>query len=764
MILPETSERSGTPSKKSMIRRRRHSSAITLEYTQLQKENDREALNAFADSVKNLGAALLGSMGRVTRYVRKGTTVSPETTGGAHAASHASSDKKGVSTRAEKLAKRKTAFSIKEDLFSDKISRSSFMINPLTHTKLLWDSFVMFFIIWNCCSVPYHTALQPRYNCSAEELADKINTDCYPRESQNFDIVIYLVFWLDIIVQARTGFVNDQQHIVMQTWPVLKRYLLGWALVDVVVAIPLDIFAASATDEGFIEIRLLQMLKLGKIAPLTKGLDKTPQANVFRLARVILGLVMLGHWIGCMYFYLGNYQLESYDNLGCNEHTGCPWIYQYNLTEANLYTQYSSSLYWGMTMLTSVEFGYVSPHTNIEKYFAWFCQLLGAILTALIFGEVVAAVQDYEGSNARYRRVMDKTNAFLKFHNLPKDLAKRVRNSMEYGWTLHSGMDQHQLMSVLPPAMRMEVLMHVQKNVMENCNMFKNCAKPFIKAMCIKMMPVAYLPGETVYEEGDATREVFFVSRGKFRVVTSTGRVLSILSEGDYFGELSYFDYTRRSAAVEAATYGEVYVIEAEDLDDILNRFPEYQPVLKREAKNHAKAYDKGTFATARIGSKFGLGNRPSSASNRTSVAHWLDNSVPTIGGESRVLSLDSQVSAGAIADASPAGAIDTQGMEVISEGPDVDGNKVVVEKKKDEVTRAIESSDVLEATNTQDFGVGIDNAKYAEALSQYKVASALADQMRTLCEQFEKQEQILEASLYDMKRNAQQRARDAED
>ena len=48
--------------------------------------------------------------------------------------------------------------------------------------------------------------------------------------------------------------------------------------------------------------------------------------------------------------------------------------------------------------------------------------------------------------------------------------------------------------------------------------------------------------------------------------------------------------------------------------------------------------------------------------------------------------------------------------------------------------------------------------------LSQYKVASALADQMRTLCEQFEKQEQILEASLYDMKRNAQQRARDAED
>ena len=81
-------------------------------------------------------------------------------------------------------------------------------------------------------------------------------------------------------------------------------------------------------DDGFIEIRLLQMLKLFKIAPLTKGLDKTRHANIFRLLRVIFGLMMLGHWIGCMYFYLGNYQLDSYDNQGCNDNTGMVFCFK----------------------------------------------------------------------------------------------------------------------------------------------------------------------------------------------------------------------------------------------------------------------------------------------------------------------------------------------------------------------------------------------------------------------------------------------------
>ena len=560
--------------------RRRASSAFTLEYRQLRTEADEHVLKSVLGTIKK---GLFGSR-------KDRNKIEPATP------LDSVQEELPEEVQEDKKKKAKKRFSVDNELLADKFEQVNFMVNPIGHTKLFWDALVIFFVIWNCCSVPYHTALQPKMNCTKEELANVEYTDCYPKASQNFDVLVYVIFWFDLLVQSRTGYVNDQQHIVMGQKLALKHYLMGWFLVDFVAAIPFDYISAANSEDGFMEIRLIQLLKLMKIAPLTRGLDKTPYANIFRLTRVIFGLMMLGHWIGCMYFYLGMHQINYYENEGCNDNTGCPWLKQYNMTTANLYTQYSSSLYWGMTMLTSVEFGYVSPHTNVEKFFAWFCQLLGAIITAIIFGEVVAAVQDFEGSNSRYRNVMGKTNQFLKFHNLPKELAKRVRNNMEYGWTLHSGMDQHGLLEVLPAALRVEVLMHVQKNVIQNCTMFKDCDKAFVKAMCLKLEPNAYLPFEVVYEEGDATRDVFFVSRGRFKVVTSTGRALTVLTEGDYFGELSYFDCTRRSASVVAVTYGEVYYVTHQSLDQILESFPEFKPVLRREAKNHAKVYDKGTF------------------------------------------------------------------------------------------------------------------------------------------------------------------------
>ncbi|QDZ18229.1 ion transport protein [Chloropicon primus] len=695
----------------------RRQSAFTLEYRQLRTEADEHVFKTALNKVKKLFTG--NKIGVNDKHiVEEEDLPAPR-------------------------RNRPRSMSVQEDLLSDKLNQPTFMFNPIGHTKMAWDAFVMFFVIWNCCSVPYHTALQPRYNCTEEELKNVEYTDCYPKTSQNFDVLVYIVFWLDLFVQSRTGYVNDQQHIVLNFKQAFRHYLCGWFLIDFASAIPFDYIAASKSETGFIEIRLLQMLKLFKVAPLTKGLDKTPQANIFRLVRVILGLMMLGHWIGCMYFYLGMHQLTYYENEGCNDNTGCPWIKQYNMTTANLYTQYSSSLYWGMTMLTSVEFGYVSPHTNVEKFFAWFCQLLGAIITAIIFGEVVTAVQDFEGSNSRYRNVMGRTNQFLKFYNLPKDLAKRVRNNMEYGWTLHSGMDQHELLQVLPDSLRTEVLMHVQRNVIQTCTMFKECDKAFIKAMCLNLEPNAYLPYEVVYEEGDATRDVYFVSRGRFKVVTGTGRALSVLSEGDYFGELSYFDYTRRSASVVAITYGEVYIITCTKLDEILDSFPEYVSVLRREAAQHARVYDKGTFYTSPgVRRKSALNQQPAPGGGTVkedpvevktkSITPWLETP------QSR----------------SPLGGI-TEDEEMTEEELSLTPTVPVTEDDySDDAQKDLPGSISSPPKSPQ-------KKQLTDIEIQYKTATMYSSQLKKMYEQALHQEKILAANIQNVRQKEQERMRE---
>ena len=70
------------------------------------------------------------------------------------------------------------------------------------------------------------------------------------------------------------------------------------------------------------------------------------------------------------------------------------------------------------------------------------------------------------------------------------------------------------------PHLRAEVLAHVYKNVTSKCMLFKKCNKNFLKEMSLRFSSMFFLPGEIIYEYGDAGRDVYFVSRGKVKVIS----------------------------------------------------------------------------------------------------------------------------------------------------------------------------------------------------------------------------------------------------
>ena len=66
--------------------------------------------------------------------------------------------------------------------------------------------------------------------------------------------------------------------------------------------------------------------------------------------------------------------------------TGDPWTKTNNLEDANLSTQYISSLYWAFVTLLTVGYGDMVPITNVEKGFAIVVIVLGAVFYAVVFG------------------------------------------------------------------------------------------------------------------------------------------------------------------------------------------------------------------------------------------------------------------------------------------------------------------------------------------------------------------------------------------
>ena len=72
-----------------------------------------------------------------------------------------------------------------------------------------------------------------------------------------------------------------------------------------------------------------------------------------------------------------------------------------------------------------------------------------------------------------------------------------------------------------------------------------------------------YKDGDIIFEENSVGREMYIILTGKAKVIKERGDVettLATLEEGDFFGEMSLFDNSPRSATVKAL--GDVKLLE----------------------------------------------------------------------------------------------------------------------------------------------------------------------------------------------------------
>lgn len=86
--------------------------------------------------------------------------------------------------------------------------------------------------------------------------------------------------------------------------------------------------------------------------------------------------------------------------------------------------------------------------------------------------------------------------------------------------------------------------------------------------------PRGYEVGTCLFREGDVGREMFIILEGKVRIsqqVPGMGEeALAILEKGQYFGEMSVIEDIPRSADAFAHTSCTLWVIEREQLDQLM--------------------------------------------------------------------------------------------------------------------------------------------------------------------------------------------------
>ena len=132
-------------------------------------------------------------------------------------------------------------------------------------------------------------------------------------------------------------------------------------------------------------------------------------------------------------------------------------------------SRYITALYFTFSSLTSVGFGNVSPTTNTEKIFCILVMLTGcmsviatsvlpirplmciaftliyiaALMYASIFGNVSAIIQRLYSGTARYHTQLLRVREFIRFHQIPSPLRKRLEEYFQHAWTYSNGIDMN---------------------------------------------------------------------------------------------------------------------------------------------------------------------------------------------------------------------------------------------------------------------------------------------------------------------------------
>ncbi|KAJ9599983.1 hypothetical protein L9F63_009725, partial [Diploptera punctata] len=257
-------------------------------------------------------------------------------------------------------------------------------------------------------------------------------------------------------------------------------------------------------------------------------------------------------------------------------HTGpCSWIHTmaerlkvpvHNITHSE---SYITALYFTCSSLTSVGFGNVSANTTSEKVFSICTMLIGALMHAVVFGNVTAIIQRMYSRRSLYQTKWRDLKDFLTLHQIPKEMKQRMQDYFQTMWSLNHGIDIHETLKEFPEELRGDVSMHLHREILQ-LPIFEGASQGCLKLLSLHIRSNFCAPGEYLIHKGDALQYIYYLCNGSMEVVQNS-MVVAILGKGDLFGcDISICD-------VKALTYCDLKCINMQGLVDVLRLYPEYQ-------------------------------------------------------------------------------------------------------------------------------------------------------------------------------------------
>ncbi|XP_037308558.1 cyclic nucleotide-gated channel cone photoreceptor subunit alpha-like [Pungitius pungitius] len=398
-----------------------------------------------------------------------------------------------------------------------------------------------------------------------------------------FDYSSDVLYCIDTFVRARTGFL--EQGLLVKDAKILKEKYMKTR------QFKLDMISVIPTDLIFLKIGInnpeWRFNRLFRLARLFEFFDRTETRtnfpNIFRIANLVLYIIIIIHWNGCLYFAISKV-------LGFGTDT---WVYPdgKNPEFNRLLRQYIYCFYWSTLTLTTI--GETPPPVrDIEYFFVVADFLTGVLIFATIVGNVGAMISNMSAARVEFQAKIDSIKQYMQFRKVTKDLEMRVVKWFDYLWTEEKTCDEKLVLKNLPDKLKAEIAINVHLETLRKVRIFQDCEAGLLVELVLKLQPQVFSPGDYICKKGDIGREMYIIKGGKLAVVADDGVTqFVVLSDGAYFGEISILGIkgskagNRRTANIRSVGYSDLFALSKDDLMEALIEYPDAKNLLEEKGK-----------------------------------------------------------------------------------------------------------------------------------------------------------------------------------
>ncbi|CAD7949133.1 unnamed protein product [Amoebophrya sp. A25] len=233
-----------------------------------------------------------------------------------------------------------------------------------------------------------------------------------------FDYVVDGIFWADLILQFFFAYEGVSGELISHPKMIVETYTKTWFLPDFIACLPSELWTWLGSNLGrsnkMVRVgrlyrltrltRLGKLIKISSLAKITRVAKSNPiifalmqkigKSRILVILQMLIGLLALSHIFACGWYLVAGFHdnpVETWvwrrtifvsDNDSGMSH-------EMRLVDAPPGEQWMHSLYYVLTVFTTVGFGDIAPFTMGELIFTQILMLLGAIVNSIIISEVI---------------------------------------------------------------------------------------------------------------------------------------------------------------------------------------------------------------------------------------------------------------------------------------------------------------------------------------------------------------------------------------